>query len=83
MLPCSAFILDSSGLTSFAGLGALQSVGADLTVSNNNALTSFSGFDSFQMVGGNLTITSNPALPSGAAQAFANQITVNGSVQIN
>ena len=74
---------DADGLTNFACLGVLDAVNGIMTISSNNALTSFTGLDVFSHVEGNLTISSNPALPLASAQAFANQITVKGSVTIN
>jgi len=79
-----AFSLTAAGsLHDFTGLGALDSVSGAMTVSNNPVLTSFTGLTRFREVGGGLTITTNSVLPKATSQAFAQRLTVRGTVTIN
>jgi hypothetical protein len=75
--------LSGSGNTDFSGFVSLNNVGADMTVLGNPNLSSFNGLDQMTTVGGNLLISNNPSLSSGAAQAFANDVSVGGTTTIN
>jgi hypothetical protein len=79
-----ALSLEGAGsLRDFTGMGALEIVSGSMTVTNNAQLRSFTGLDRMKEVGGDLTITSNPLLPKTTSQAFAQRITVRGTVTIN
>jgi hypothetical protein len=80
----NVFTINAAGsLTGFAGLGALEVVSGDMNITNNPQISSFAGLGAFDEVGEDLTITGNSSLPRPIAQAFANGITVRGTVTIN
>lgn len=79
-----AFSVTSIGaLRDFTGMGALETVAGAMTVTGNAQLRSFTGFTRMREVDGDLTITANPLLPSATSQAFAQRITVHGTVTVN
>ena len=75
--------LDTTNLTNFTGLGALEVVSGDMRITNNGQLQSFAGLSALDEVGGDLMISGNASLPGSNAQSFANGITVRGTVTIN
>jgi hypothetical protein len=54
-----------------------------MTVTGNAQLRSFSGLTRLREVDGDLTITNNQMLPGATSQAFAQRITVHGTVTVN
>jgi len=79
-----AFSLTTAGnVSDFTGLGALETVAGAMTVTGNAQLRSFTGLSRMREVDGDLTITNNPLLPRATSQAFAQRITVHGTVTVN
>ena len=76
-------VTSSGALRDFTGLGALETVAGAMTVTGNAQLRSFSGLTRLREVDGDLTITNNPMLPGATSQAFAQRITVHGTVTVN
>jgi hypothetical protein len=76
-------VQNANSITDFGGMSVLQTVNGNMLVKDNPNLTGFSGLQMFNHVEGNLTISGNAALSPSVAQAFANQITVKGTVTIN
>jgi hypothetical protein len=78
------FVVTGTGsLGDFTGLGALDGVSGSMTITSNAQLRSFTGLTRMAEVGGDLTVTGNPLLPRATSQAFAQRITVRGTVTIN
>lgn len=74
--------LVTAGNTDFGGLSALATVSGNMTVWSCPRFTQFTGLDAMTDIGGNLLIMSNPMLSPAVAQAFANSVTVHGTVTI-
>jgi hypothetical protein len=73
----------TASLHDFTGLGALETVSGTMMVANNAQLRSFTGLTRMREVDGDLTITGNPMLPRATSQAFAQHLTVHGTVTVN
>jgi len=68
-----------TGVTTLAGLEALERIDTSLTIDANPALTSLAGLDSLARIDGDLVITANPLLVDLAGEALT---VVGGGVQI-
>jgi hypothetical protein len=73
----------ADGLTSFHGLDQLTLVSGNVTITDNASLASFSGLGSLSEIGGSLTISNNPKLAPATSTAWANGVSVHGSVTIH
>lgn len=56
--------IGNTALTDLTGLGALESIGGELFINQNEQMTSLTGLDSLVSIGGYLEITGNPQLIS-------------------
>lgn len=76
------WVVSTAGMPDFTGLSALTKIAGNMTLQSNPQLASFVGLDNMTTIGGNLAILDNAAMTHSTAQAFANKVSVAGSVMI-
>ena len=73
---------NNDSLADISGIAAIDTIGADLVITDNNSLQQISGLGALTTVGGDLNISSNTSLPTATTTTFANRLSIGGTTTI-